>query len=102
MLYSKALRFSTYLSQTGNSQALACFCLNSKILFLGIALIFYYFKRKFFSFAEGSLFFYADLFRQRWGSALGTPANQSSPGGLTSWGVPSPANFFLYVKSFRF
>ena len=46
-----------------------------------------------FSFAEGSLFLYADLFRQRRGSALGTPANQSTPGGLTSWGVPLPANF---------
>jgi len=81
-----------FLSQTGNSQALACFVFTGSLYFWR-ALIFPFSVDSLFSFAEGSLFFYADLFRQRRGSALGTPANQSTPGGLTDWGVPSPANF---------
>ena len=77
ILYSQALRFSTFLSQTGNSQALACFSFNRKIIFYGSLIFFLIFsKESLFSFAEGSLFFYA--------------AFVSSATGL----CPRPANFW--------
>ena len=83
-LYSQALRFSTFLSQTGNSQALACFSFNRKIIFYGSLIIFLIFsKESLFSFAEGSFSLYSDLFRQRLGSAQ----TRKYPKG-TSFGEP--------------
>ena len=46
-----------------------------------------------FCFAEGSPLSTLICFVSDGAPHLGTPTNQSSPGGLTSWGVPSPAKF---------
>ena len=56
-------------------------------------------KNSLFSFAEGSLFFYNNLFRQRaglcpcWCKTTRNTCQSAVAYGSASWGVPSPASF---------
>ena len=62
-------------------------------------LLFLFSKHSLFSFAEGSLFFYDNLFRQRqglcpwWCKTTRNTCQSAVAYGSASWGVPSPASF---------
>ena len=58
-----------YLSLSGNSLR-CCLCWSVRIDTFLYMLLFLFSKHNLFSFAEGSLFFYNNLFRQQQGSAL--------------------------------